>query len=129
MQVLHQIPKLYDARVLVGYNTNDDAAIYKINDDLAVVQTVDYFTPIVDDPYVFGAIAAANALSDVYAMGAEPTMALNIVAFPVTKLPLEVLVRILRGGADKASEAGISIAGGHTIDDNEPKYGLVCKAG
>jgi selenide,water dikinase len=99
--------------------------VYKISDDLAVVQTVDYFTPIVDDPYTFGTIAAANALSDVYAMGARPTMALNIVGFPVNELPLDVLVEILRGGSDKAEEAGIPIAGGHTIEDNEPKYGLV----
>ena len=115
---------IHDPEVLVGRARADDAAVYKISDDLAVVQTVDYFTPIVDDPYTFGAIAAANALSDVYAMGARPAMALNIVGFPVDKLPMDVLVSILRGGSDKAAEAGISIAGGHTIDDNEPKYGL-----
>jgi len=125
MQVLHQIPIIHDPRVLVGRSGADDAAVYKVSDDLAVVQTVDYFTPIVDDPYTFGSIAAANALSDVYAMGARPTMALNIVGFPVDKLSLDVLVAILRGGSDKAAEAGISIAGGHTVDDNEPKYGLV----
>jgi len=125
MQVLHQIPMIHDPDVIVGRSGADDAAVYKISDDLAVVQTVDYFTPIVDDPYTFGTIAAANALSDIYAMGARPTMALNIVGFPVNKLPLDVLVKILRGGSDKAEEAGISIAGGHTIEDNEPKYGLV----
>jgi len=124
MQVLHQIPMICDPGVIVGRSTADDAAVYRISDDLAVVQTVDYFTPIVDDPYTFGAIAAANALSDIYAMGAKPVMALNIVGFPIDKLPLDILVEILRGGSDKAKEAGISIAGGHTIDDNEPKYGL-----
>jgi selenide,water dikinase len=116
MQVLHQIPMICDPRVLVGRSEADDAAVYEISDDLAVVQTVDYFTPIVDDPYTFGAIAAANSLSDIYAMGAKPVMALNIVGFPVDRLSLEVLVEILRGGSDKAKEAGISIAGGHTID-------------
>jgi selenide,water dikinase len=125
MQVLHQIPKLYDSNVIVGYDESDDAAVYKISDDLAMVQTVDYFTPIVDDPYEFGSIASANAISDIYAMGAKPIMGLNIVGFPVDKLPMDVLVQILRGGSDKAKEAGITIAGGHTIDDNEPKYGMV----
>jgi selenium donor protein len=125
MQVLHQIPKLYDSNVIVGYDESDDAAVYKISDDLAMVQTVDYFTPIVDDPYEFGSIASANAISDIYAMGAKPIMGLNIVGFPVDKLPMEILVQILRGGSDKAKEAGITIAGGHTIDDNEPKYGMV----
>ncbi len=112
--------------LLVGAETADDAAVYRLGPDLALVQTLDYFTPIVDDPYSFGAIAAANALSDIYAMGATPLFALNIVGFPVTKLPLAVLKDILRGGADKAREAGIGIVGGHSIDDAEPKYGLVC---
>lgn len=125
MQVLHQIPILNDPNVLVGLSTADDATVYKISDDLAVVLTVDFFTPIVDDPYMFGLIAATNSLSDIYAMGAKPILALNIVGFPVGKLPLEVLTQILLGGSDKAKEAGIPIAGGHTIDDNEPKYGLV----
>lgn len=125
MQVLHQIPKLYDPSVIVGYDESDDAAVYKISNDVALVQTVDYFTPIVDDPYTFGVIAATNAISDIYAMGAKPIMGLNIVGFPVDKLPLDVLAQILQGGADKAKEAGIPIAGGHTIDDNEPKYGMV----
>ena len=124
MQVLHQVPMLPDPRVIVGSSAADDAAIYKISNDLAVVQTVDYFTPIVDDPYIFGAIAAANSLSDIYAMGAKPIMALNIAGFPVNKLSLDILVEILKGGSDKAKEAGISIAGGHTIEDEEPKYGL-----
>jgi selenide,water dikinase len=110
----------------VGAETSDDAAVYRLGPDLALVQTLDYFTPIVDDPYSFGAIAAANALSDIYAMGATPLFALNIVGFPVNKLPMAVLKDILRGGADKAREAGIGIVGGHSIDDAEPKYGLVC---
>ncbi len=125
MQVLHQIPRLYDPNIIIGYEKSDDAAVYKLSDDLAVVQTVDFFTPIVDDPYTFGSIAVANALSDVYAMGAKPIMGLNIAGFPIGKLPIDVLVRILQGGSDKAKEAGITIAGGHTIDDNEPKYGMV----
>jgi selenide,water dikinase len=112
--------------VLVGAETADDAAVYRLGPDLALVQTLDYFTPIVDDPYSFGAIAAANSLSDIYAMGGTPLFALNIVGFPVNKLPLAVLKDILRGGADKAREAGIGIVGGHSIDDAEPKYGLVC---
>jgi len=125
MQVLRQIPIVFDPNVIVGRLGADDAAVYKLSDDLAVVQTVDFFTPVVDDPYTFGSIAAANALSDVYAMGARPAMALNIAGFPIDKLPLDVLVEILRGGSDKVEEAGISIAGGHTIEDTEPKYGLV----
>jgi selenide,water dikinase len=102
----------------------DDAAVYRLADDLALVQTVDVFTPVVDDPYHYGAISAANALSDVYAMGGRPILALNIVGFPRAKLPMWVLHDILRGGADKAVEAGVIIAGGHSIDDPEPKYGL-----
>lgn len=109
----------------MGIETVDDAAVYRLGLDLALVQTVDYFTPIVDDPYSFGAIAAANALSDIYAMGGRPFLALNIVGFPITKLPKEILAEILRGGAEKAKEAGVLIVGGHSIDDNEPKYGLV----
>lgn len=110
--------------MLVGTNTSDDAGVYKVSDELALVQTVDYFTPVVDDPYAFGAIAAANALSDVYAMGGRPVLALNIVGFPSTTLPLTILQEILRGGSDKAREAGVSIIGGHSIDDAEPKYGM-----
>lgn len=113
-----------DPNVLVGSNTADDAGVYRLTDDLAVVQTVDFFTPMVDDPYSFGLVAAANALSDVYAMGARPVTALNIIAFPEEKLPMETLVQILKGGLDKAREAGVSIIGGHTIKDDEPKYGL-----
>lgn len=122
------MPAITDPNVLVGTNTADDAAVYKVNESLAIVQTVDYFTPVVDDPYTFGAITAANSLSDIYTMGARPLFALNIVGFPSKKLSLDVLAEILRGGADKAAEAGISIIGGHTIDDPEPKYGLAVTA-
>jgi len=121
---LRHLPKIEDPNVLVGTNTADDAAVYRISDDLAIVQTVDYFTPVVDDPYTFGMITAANSLSDIYAMGAKPLFALNIVGFPAKKLPLETLAEILKGGAAKAVEAGVSVIGGHTIDDNEPKYGM-----
>lgn len=113
--------------LLVGTETSDDAAVYKINDDLAMIQTVDFFTPVVYDPYLFGQIAAANALSDVYAMGGEPKVALNLAAFPDC-LDIEILGEILKGGADKVIEAGAVLAGGHTISDNEPKYGL-CVSG
>jgi selenide,water dikinase len=110
--------------VLVGLETGDDAAVYRLRNDLAIVFTTDFFTPVVDDPYSFGAIAAANALSDVYAMGGSPLLALNLVAFPSKELPLAILGQILSGGAAKAQEAGIDILGGHSIDDHEPKYGL-----
>jgi len=114
-----------DPNVLVGITTADDAAVYRVSDDLAVVLTVDYFTPVVDDPYDFGRIAVTNSLSDIYAMGARPAIALNLVGFPVGTLPIEILEEILRGGVDQAQKAGISIVGGHSIDDPEPKYGLV----
>lgn len=117
------LPKFEDPMLLVGTETSDDAAVYQISRELAVIQTVDFFTPIVDDPYCFGQIAAANALSDVYAMGGEPKLALNIVAFP-SCLDVEILREILRGGAEKVKEAGALLAGGHTIQDDEPKYGL-----
>lgn len=107
----------------MGLETSDDAAVYKITDEIAMIQTVDFFTPVVDDPYMFGQIAAANSLSDVYAMGGEPKIALNIAAFPSCLDP-EILGDILRGGADKVKEAGAVLVGGHTIQDNEPKYGL-----
>jgi len=113
-----------DPNLLVGLQTSDDAAVYKLSDDMALVQTVDFFPPVVDDPYTYGAIAAANSLSDVFAMGGEAMFALNIAAFP-DNLPLDILTEIFRGGADKAQEAGIVIAGGHTVTDDEPKYGLV----
>ncbi len=107
----------------MGSGTSDDSAVYRLSDSIALVQSVDFFPPIVDDPYWFGAIAAANSLSDIYAMGATPLMGLNIVCFPID-LPKEILARILKGGADKMTEAGAIIAGGHTIDDAEPKYGI-----
>jgi selenide,water dikinase len=113
-----------DPRVLVGTETSDDAGVYLVAEGLALVQTVDYFTPVVDDPYDFGRVAAANALSDVYAMGAEPFMALNLVGFPTGILPLSVLQDILRGGAAVCGEAGVAVVGGHSIDDPEPKFGL-----
>jgi selenide,water dikinase len=119
------MPVVSDPNLIVGIGTADDAAVYRITDDKAIVQTVDFFTPVVDDPYTFGLITAANALSDIYAMGARPLFALNIVAFPSKTLPMDVLYEILRGGADKAREAGIGIVGGHSIDDPEPKYGMV----
>jgi cysteine desulfurase NifS/selenium donor protein len=123
-KVLANLPPSFDLNVLVDASTNDDAAVYRISDTVAVVQTVDFFTPIVDDPYWFGAISAANSLSDIYAMGASPIFGLSIVGFPSSRLPLSVLEEILRGAQDKAKEAGISILGGHTVDDNEPKYGM-----
>jgi len=110
-------------QVLVGLEVSDDAAVYQLAPDLAVIFTVDYVTPIVDDPYDYGAIAAANAMSDVYAMGGEVSLALNICCFP-PDLPPEILSSILKGGADKVAEAGAVVAGGHTVDDKEPKYGL-----
>ncbi len=116
--------RLDNPDVLVGQETGDDAAVYRLRPDLALVVTTDFFTPIVDDAYTFGAIAAANALSDIYAMGAQPLMAVNLVAFPIKELGPELLADILRGGLDKVREAGIDILGGHSIDDREPKYGL-----
>jgi selenide,water dikinase len=123
-KALEGLPSRSDPRLLVGRETMDDAGVFVLSDDLALVQTVDFFAPIVDDPYLFGQVAAANALSDVYAMGGEPLTALNIVGFPSGKLPLEVLREILRGGLDKVHEAGALIVGGHTIIDEELKYGL-----
>jgi selenide,water dikinase len=113
-----------DPHVLVGFDTADDAGVYQLRDDLAVVQTVDFFTPIVDDPLEFGRIAAANAISDIYAMGATPVCALNLVAFSIAEIGGDVLTEILRGGAQIAQEAGVAIIGGHSIEDSEPKYGL-----
>ena len=113
-----------DPRLVVGHETFDDAGIFVLSDDFALVQTVDFFAPIVDDPYAFGQVAAANALSDVYAMGGTPLTALNIVAFPTGTLPLEVLTAILQGGQDKVHEAGATVVGGHTVTDEELKFGL-----
>ena len=109
--------------LLVGLAVSDDAAVYKISDELAIIQTLDFFPPIVDDPYDYGAIAAANAMSDIYAMGGEVVLALNINTFP-PELPSEILTQILRGGGEKVAEAGGAVAGGHTVDDHEPKYGM-----
>jgi selenide,water dikinase len=118
------LPKQDDPNILVGFNSVDDAGVYRIREDLAIVHTLDFFPPIVDDPYDFGAIAAANSLSDVYAMGGKPSSALNIVGYPPKTVPLEALDQILRGGAEKAHEAGVAIIGGHTIKTKEPIYGL-----
>ena len=120
----HLPNRLDNPDVLVGQETGDDAAVYRLRPDLALVVTTDFFTPIVDDAYTFGAIAAANALSDIYAMGAQPLLAINLVAFPIKQLGPALLADILRGGLDKVREAGIDILGGHSIDDHEPKYGL-----
>ena len=123
-RALAALPTKTDPRLLVGRETFDDAGVFRVSDDLALVQTVDFFAPIVDDPFDFGQIAAANALSDVYAMGGQPLTALNIVAFPTSDLPLEVLTQILAGGQEKVHEAGALIVGGHTVVDTELKYGL-----
>jgi selenide,water dikinase len=122
--ILKDIPFERHEALLVGAETSDDAAVWKIDDETAIIHTVDYFPPICSDPYEFGQIAAANALSDVYAMGGKPLTALNIVLFPSVKIDVSVLKEILRGGADKVKEAGAFLAGGHTIDDFPPKYGL-----
>jgi selenide,water dikinase len=124
LPIVRGLPGIVDDRVLVGAGTADDAAVYRLTDELALVLTIDFFTPIVDDPFDFGRIAAANALSDVYAMGGTPAVAMNVVAFPLERLGGEVLREILRGGAETAGRAGIAIVGGHSIDDAEPKYGL-----
>jgi selenide,water dikinase len=121
-EVLAPLPSLKDPRLLVGRETFDDAGVFLLSDDVALVQTVDFFAPIVDDPYDFGQVAAANAISDVYAMGGQPLTALNLVAFPTGTLPLSVLTEILRGGQDKVHEAGAHIAGGHSITDTDLKY-------
>jgi selenide,water dikinase len=122
--IVQALPQPTDPDVLVGASTSDDAAVYRLREDLALVQTADFFTPIVDDPYDFGRIAATNALSDIYAMGGRPVCALNLVAWSVQELGSEMLAEVLRGGHDAVGAAGASIVGGHTIDDPEPKYGL-----
>lgn len=113
-----------DPNLIVGMDRADDAGVYKLSEDLALIQTVDFFTPIVDDPYMFGQIAAANSLSDVYAMGGRPLTAMNIVCFPIKTMDISVLREILRGGLDKMKEAGVTLAGGHSVEDPELKYGL-----
>lgn len=118
-----KLPKFQDDNLIVGFDSSDDAAVYKVREDLAIVQTVDFFPPMVDDPFVFGQIAATNSLSDIYAMGSVPATAMNLICFP-TCLPVSIIGDILAGGYDKVKEAGAIIAGGHTIEDNEPKYGL-----
>lgn len=122
--LLEALPRPTDPNVLVGTAIADDAGVYRLRDDLAIVQSVDFFTPIVDDPYDFGRIAAANSLSDIYAMGARPLTALNLVAWPVEELGMEPLAEVLRGGGDVVASAGAAVLGGHTVDDPEPKYGL-----
>jgi selenide,water dikinase len=124
-QVLRHVPTFTDPHILVDASTRDDAAVYQLTPDRAIVATVDFFTPIVDDAYDFGRIAAANAFSDVYAMGARPLLALNLVGWPRDKLPYDLLGDVLRGGADIAREAGAFVLGGHSVDDPEPKYGMV----
>src|SRR5918997_5334007 len=122
--IVATLPRSTDPRVLVAADTADDAGVVQLTDDLALIHTADFFTPIVDDPYTFGRIAATNALSDVYAMGGRPVSALNLVAYPLEALGAGVLAEILRGGADAAEAAGVAIVGGHSIDDPEPKYGM-----
>jgi selenide,water dikinase len=124
VQVLHSLPKSEHADLIVGIETSDDAGVFRLRSDLAVVNTVDFFTPIVDDPYTFGQIAGANALSDIYAMGGEPKTALNIVCFPKGKMDIQILAEVLKGGADKVKESGAVIVGGHSIIDEEIKYGM-----
>ena len=115
---------IHDSNLIVGIEGSDDAGVYKLSDDLAIIQTVDFFTPIVDDPYMFGQIAAANALSDVYAMGGRPLTAMNMVCFPIKKMDIDVLRQIMRGGIDKLGEAETTLVGGHSVEDNELKYGF-----
>lgn len=123
-EILKYLPLPPDQDILVDIDTHDDAGVYRVNDELALVFTTDFFPPVCSDPYEFGQIAAANSISDIYAMGGKPVIALNIMMFPAARLPLEAYADILKGGADKAAEAGLRIIGGHTIDDYPPKYGL-----
>lgn len=123
-EILKYLPLPEDPNILVDIDTHDDAGVYKVNDDLALVLTTDFFPPVCSDPYEFGQIAAANSISDVYAMGGTPVVALNIMMFPSAKLPIEAYAEILKGGYNIASEAGVRIIGGHTIEDYPPKYGL-----
>src|SRR5947209_10389780 len=123
-QVLRHLPRIEDDRLLIGLDTSDDAGVIRLDDDHCLIQTLDFFTPIVDDPYEYGQVAAANSLSDVYAMGGTPLTAMNIVCFPMQEMPHEILVEILRGGSDKVREAGALLLGGHTVNDPEIKFGL-----
>ncbi len=120
---MSKLPKIKDPNVMVGFDSSDDACVYRISDDVALINTIDFFPPIVDDPYMFGQIAAANSLSDVYAMGGTPKLAMNLLTFP-NCLPIDAVKAILEGGNDKVNESGAMIVGGHSINDNEPKYGL-----
>src|SRR5437868_3906304 len=122
-QVLRALPKVSDPNLLVGTETHDDAGVYKLTEDIALVQTVDYFPPIVDDAYIYGQIAAANALSDIYAMGGQPKTALAIAGFPTKDIEFSVLGDIMRGGVDKLTEAGVALLGGHSVRDDEIKFG------
>ena len=124
MGILSGLPAAFDENLIVGYDASDDAAVYRLSGEVAVVMTLDFFTPVVEDPYTFGKIAAANALSDVYAMGGEVRAALNIVSFPEKDMDMRILKEILRGGAEKVHEAGGVLSGGHSINDTSPKYGL-----
>lgn len=124
MHVVHQLPKIENERLIIGPDSIDDAGVYRLTDDVAIIQTVDFITPVVDDPYMFGQIAAANSLSDVYAMGGTPITALNVVGFPVGILDLDFLTQMLKGGIEKMKEANVVLMGGHTVDDREMKYGL-----
>lgn len=123
-EILSKLPLPVDPKILVDTSTHDDAGVYRLTDDIALVLTTDFFPPVCSDPYEFGQIAAANSISDVYAMGGKPLLALNIIMFPSSRIPLDVYSEILRGGYDKAQEAGVSIIGGHSIDDFPPKYGM-----
>lgn len=122
--MLHALPPLTDPNVLIGPGSSDDVGAYRLNDETVLLMSTDFFAPVVDDPYWFGAIAAANSFSDIYAKGVRPLVAVNLVGFPIKKLPIDVLKRILLGAAEKAREAGVAIIGGHSVDDVEPKYGL-----
>jgi len=122
--VLRTLPRVQHPDLIVGIETSDDAGVFRLRDDLAIVNTVDFFTPVVDDPYTYGLISATNSLSDVYAMGGEPKTAMNIVCFPQSGIDKAILAEILRGGADKASEAGVVVVGGHSVADDEIKYGM-----
>lgn len=124
LEVLQDLPVSVDPNLIVGHETFDDAAVYRVSDEIAFVSTVDFITPPVDDPVWFGRIAAANSLSDIYAMGARPLTALNLIMFPSGKLGIEILKGIIKGGLEKVTEAGASLAGGHSVEDDEPKYGL-----
>ena len=121
---MRDLPLIHDPNLLTGFEHAEDAGVYKLSADLAIVQTVDFFTPTVDDPFIFGQIAAVNALNDIYAMGAKPLTAMNIVCFPIKKMDISVLREVLRGGLDKMREAGVLLVGGHSVEDNEIKYGL-----